>query len=371
VNAVTLGIPHIQLRVRPVSVPSTPWTITARITCSVIPRVHRYLDLWADRARAIPDDELRRQALMSIKTKTFHCEGGGIYSVLAGSNGDEAIRFIVAYQTISDYLDNLCDRSTSLDPNDFESLHEAMADAVTPGAPLRDYYLHRNEQEDGGYLADLVKTCQDVLLKVPAYPAIGPHLQELEGYYADLQVHKHVRIEERVERLQKWFESNRDGLPDLRWYEFSASSGSTLGIFALVASSFDPSFSSREALAIKQAYFPWVQGLHILMDYLVDQEEDLLGGDLNFCSYYENDSTLVARLTRFLEEADKAVSGLPHQGFHRLVCHGLLGLYLADRKVSGQVRVRRLARKMIREGGGTVLFFFLFCWVFRRVKRRR
>lgn len=353
------------------SVPAAPWTITARITCSVIPSVHRYLDFWADRATAIPDGELRRQALMSIKTKTFHCEGGGIYSVLAGPDRDEAIRFIVAYQTISDYLDNLCDRSTSLDPADFTALHDSMRDALTPGSPVQDYYRYRKEQEDGGYLADLVRTCQEVLSKVPAYPAVGSYLGELEGYYADLQVHKHVRIEERVDRLQRWFASNGVGLSDLTWYEFAASSGSTLGIFALVASSFDPSFSAGKARAIKEAYFPWVQGLHILMDYLVDQEEDLIGGDLNFCSYYENDSILVARLTRFLEEADRAVSGLPHHGFHRLVCHGLVGLYLADRKVSGQARVRRLAGKMIREGGGTVLFFFLFCWVFRRVKRRK
>lgn len=353
------------------SVPAATWTITARITCSVIPRVHRCLDFWTDQARAIPDEELRRQALMSIETKTFHCEGGGIYSVLAGAYSDEAIRFIVAYQTISDYLDNLCDRSTSLDPSDFSALHESMRDALTPGAPLRDYYRHRDGREDGGYLAALVRTCQDILDKVPTYNNIRPYLHELECYYADLQVHKHVRIEERVERLQKWFESNRDGLPDLRWYEFSASSGSTLGIFAMVASSFDPSFSADRALAIKQAYFPWVQGLHILMDYLVDQEEDLVGGDLNFCSYYESDSILVARMTRFLAEADQAVSDLPHPGFHRLVCHGLIGLYLADRKVSGQARVRRLAGKMIREGGGTVLFFFLFCWFYRRIKRRK
>lgn len=353
------------------SIPSAPWSITARITCSVIPRVHRWLDFWADRARAIPDDELRRQALMSIEKKTFHCEGGGIYSVLAGSHRDEAIRFIVAYQTISDYLDNLCDRSTSLDPSDFVCLHTSMRDALTPGAPVQNYYRYRSEQEDGGYLVDLVTTCQEVLAKVPAYGNIQRHLLVLERYYADLQVHKHVRVEERAGRLQQWFEENRDGLPDLRWYEFSASSGSTLGIFALVASSFHSTFSAAEAESIKKAYFPWVQGLHILMDYLVDQEEDFIGGDLNFCSYYESDAVLVARLARFLEESDKAVSGLPHAGFHRVVCHGLVGLYLADRKVSGQARVRKLAREMVNEGGGTVLFFFLFCWLYRRIKRRK
>lgn len=352
-------------------VPSSPWTVTVRITCSIVPRVHRWLDFWKDRARLIPDSELRRQALASIEKKTFHCEGGGIYAVLAGSHSDEAIRFIVAYQTISDYLDNLCDRSTSLDPSDFTCLHSSMRDALTPGAPLENYYRYRKEQEDGGYLADLVRACQKILSTVPAYHNIQPHLYELERYYSDLQVHKHVRLEERVDRLQRWFDANRDGLPDLRWYEFSASSGSTLGIFALVSSSFASQFCADTALAIKRAYFPWVQGLHILMDYLVDQEEDLIGGDLNFCSYYESDPMLVTRLARFLEESDKAVTPLPYAGFHRLVCHGLVGLYLADRKVSGQARVRRLARQMIREGGKTVLFFFLFCWLYRRVKRRK
>lgn len=353
------------------SIPAAPWTITARITCSVIPRVHRCLDFWIERARTIPDDELRRQALASIEKKTFHCEGGGIYSVLAGACRDDAIRFIVAYQTISDYLDNLCDRSTSLDPTDFACLHTSMEDALMPGAPVRDYYRCRKEQKDGGYLADLVKTCQEVLAKVPAYGNIRPHLMELESYYADLQIHKHVRVEERTGRLQQWFEENRNGLPDLRWYEFSASSGSTLGIFALVASSFHSTFSAAAAESMKRAYFPWVQGLHILMDYLVDQEEDFIGGDLNFCSYYESDAVLVTRLARFLEESDKAVSCLSHAGFHRAVCHGLVGLYLADRKVSGQARVRRLAKEMINEGGGTVLFFFLFCWIYRRMKRRK
>ena len=68
----------------------------------VLPRVHRYLSEWKDRARGIPDPELRKQALMSIDTKTFHCEGGSLYGLLAGAMKDDAIRFIVAYQTVSE-----------------------------------------------------------------------------------------------------------------------------------------------------------------------------------------------------------------------------------------------------------------------------
>src|SRR5690554_1494645 len=96
-----------------------------------IPAVNQELSYWKNRAEQIPNEALREQALMSIETKAFHCQGGGIYAMLAGSKWREVIRFIVAYQTISDYLDNLCDRSDLLDPTDFRSLHQSMLNIVT------------------------------------------------------------------------------------------------------------------------------------------------------------------------------------------------------------------------------------------------
>ena len=351
------------------SVPRVPWTMTAKILLGVIPRVRHYLEHWKGRASTIPDPELRRQALASIDTKTFHCEGGSLYALLAGNNRDDAIRFIVAYQTISDYLDNLCDRSTSLNPEDFTALHESMLHALTPGARAVNYYRLRPEQDDGGYLEDLVKTCQDVLSRLPRYDAIADWLHELEGYYADLQVHKHVRFEERVPRLEAWFDRHKDDLPEMRWYEFSACAGSTLGIFCLVSSAFDPAFSAEKARTIRQAYFPWVQGLHILMDYFVDQEEDRLAGDLNFCSFYENADVTVERLVRVFKEADRAVSHLPHRAFHRMVCHGLLAIYLADRKVDRQEKMRQMAIRIMKEGRGATALFFITCWVRRRLRK--
>ena len=48
-------------------------------------------------------------------------------------------------------------------------------------------------------------------------------------------------------------------------------------------------FEKNDAEQIRNGYFPYIQGLHILLDYLIDQEEDKVGGDLNFCFYYENE----------------------------------------------------------------------------------
>ena len=352
------------------SVPRVPWTMTAKILFKVIPRVRLHLDYWKKRAAAISDPELQRQALASIETKTFHCEGGGLYALLAGAHFDDVIRFIVAFQTISDYLDNLCDRSTSLDPVHFAALHESMLHALTPEARTINYYRFGPEQDDSNYLRDLVRTCQEVLSLLPRYDIIASLLYELEGLYAELQVHKHALSDERLVRLQGWYDTHKRSLPQMRWYEFAAACGSTLGIFCLVARAFDPSFSAEQARSIRYAYFPWVQGLHILLDYFVDQEEDRLGGDLNFCSFYENSDIMVERLVHIFKEADAAAAELPHRAFHRMVCHGLLAIYLADRKVDRQEKMRSMAVRIMKEGRGATLLFFLTCWVRRRVRNR-
>src|SRR3954449_3525695 len=112
------------------SVPSMPFSLMSKTYRKIFPCVHKELSYWKTRAEGIPNPELRIQALASIEHKTFHCEGGAILALTAKGDYQKAIKFIVAYQTISDYLDNLCDRSTSLDPADFAALHESMSDAL-------------------------------------------------------------------------------------------------------------------------------------------------------------------------------------------------------------------------------------------------
>ncbi|MBD2072726.1 tetraprenyl-beta-curcumene synthase family protein [Phormidium sp. FACHB-592] len=340
------------------SIPVSPWTLMLETRLKVIPTVRSYLKSWEFQAQKIPNRELRKQALDSLEAKQFHCEGGSIYGLLAKRHCQEAIKFIVAYQTISDYLDNLCDRSDSLDPKDFSALHESLVDALTPGAPHTNYYRMRGDQADGGYLHALVRTCQDVLCQLPHYATIAPALHELARYYCDLQVHKHVRVEERVPRLKTWFALHQTQLPEMRWYEFSACAGSTLGIFCLVAYAFEHELSDDLIEQVKNSYFPWVQGLHILLDYLIDQEEDRVNGDLNFCFYYKNYDDMLERFKHFMQKATKSVSQLPHTRFHQLINQALLGVYLSDKKVRRQQEVQTMAKQLIHWSGEPAAFFF-------------
>lgn len=338
-------------------IPVSPWALLSETHFKVLPTVRSYLKDWRLQASQIPDPELRQQALASLDTKQFHCEGGAIYGLLAQRDWRTAIRFIVAYQTISDYLDNLCDRSTSLDPNDFRALHDALLAALSPNAALTNYYRWREEQDDGGYLHRLVRTCQNVLATVPHYTDIAAPLHDLVSYYCDLQVHKHVKLEERLPRLKTWFALHQAKLPDLTWYEFSACAGSTLGVFCLVASAFNQKFSTTLAAQVQASYFPWVQGLHILLDYLIDQEEDRQHGDLNFCFYYPSQAVMTARFQQFSHNAYQSVAQLPHMRFHQLIHQALLSVYLSDKKVKRQPAVQALAKQLLGTGGSPAAFF--------------
>ncbi|MCU9614272.1 tetraprenyl-beta-curcumene synthase family protein [Caldibacillus lycopersici] len=350
------------------SVPQSPISLVVHSYKKIFPIVHKEIDYWKKQANEIPNKELRKQALASIDRKLFHCEGGAILALLAEDYYDKVIPFIVAYQTISDYLDNLCDRSTSQNPDDFAALHEAMIHALTPGAKTKDYYRYRDDFEDGGYLTELVATCQTVLKEITHYPLIKENLWTLCHYYCDLQVHKHVIVDERVPRLQNWFAQNEQNLPDMEWYEFSACTGSTLGIFCLVSYAMREDFTEKHGQAIINGYFPYIQGLHILLDYFIDQEEDLDGGDLNFCSYYENNETLFNRLQMFLREADRHTEQLPNEKFHQLINRGLLGIYLSDSKLNSQHNVRKIAKKLIKYGGSASYFFYINCKAYRKLQ---
>lgn len=350
------------------SVPSNPFSLMNQVYRKVFPTVHRELMYWKEKAASIPNQELRNQALASIEHKTFHCEGGSILALLALDRRDEAIKFIVAYQTISDYLDNLCDRSTSLDPADFEALHESMKDSLSIHAKTKNYYRLRDDQDDGGYLEELVLTCQKVLSSLTKYDLIRDSLLELCQYYCDLQVHKHVKVEEREPRLQSWFKTYQSSLPPMGWHEFSACSGSTLGIFCLVSYCFRKDFIEDHAKSIREGYFPYIQGLHILLDYFIDQDEDREGGDLNFCFYYDNNEEMFERLTHFLTEADIHTEKLPDQKFHKFINRGLLAVYLSDDKVSKQKDVQKIARELIKHGGSISYFFYWNGRAYRKIK---
>jgi len=299
----------------------------------ILPAVSRCLAHWNRRADAIASLELRLQAKASLRSKRFHCEGGSFYAALVSDpdkeHVNEVIRAIVTLQTISDYLDNLCDRMGSTDGQDFRQLHLSMSDAVRPQAGIRDYYRYNAHKEDSGYLNELVSTCQQTLGRLPLYRQVQEDVLHSVRLYSNLQVYKHLARHLREQRCRGWFEEHRRHYAEIQWQEFCAATGSTLLPFALFALATRKTLAREYVERLRAAYLPWVCGLHILLDYYIDQQEDRDHGDLNFVSYYSSGAEAEQRIRFFLLRALRETWLLPDRHFHRLIVRGLVWFYLA------------------------------------------
>ena len=60
------------------SIPKNPLSLMKQCYKKIFPIVDEELKHWNRKAEAIPNRELRKQALNSQKNKRFHCEGGAI-----------------------------------------------------------------------------------------------------------------------------------------------------------------------------------------------------------------------------------------------------------------------------------------------------
>jgi tetraprenyl-beta-curcumene synthase len=349
--------------------PGTVLQLLFHVYFGVLPQVEKELSRLRTFANGIPDGELRAQALASLEHKAFHCEAGAIYAGRHDSGRAGLIELIVAYQTLADYLDNLCDRSTRADEGVFRALHGSMTDTLKLASPATDYYGEaEGPGKDGGYVASLMSTCQAQLRALAQYPRVQGTAVQLASLYGDLQVLKHGPLDRRERELRAWWEHAGHLAPHLRWYEFAAAAGSTLGLFHLFGVASSPRFDPSAADASLSSYLAWICPLHILLDYLVDQEEDEQGGDLNFVSYYRDDDDAFERFRFLVEGASRSLAGLPEAEFHCMIVDGLLGLYLSDGKVGRQPRVHSLAKRLLRSSPPRVRFFYFGCRLHRGKK---
>ncbi|KUG02881.1 hypothetical protein ASZ90_019747 [hydrocarbon metagenome] len=277
----------------------------------------------------------------------------------------ELITLIVAYQTICDYLDNLCDRCGCTDGRAFKQLHLALIDALTPGQDYADYYKYYPYKDDSGYLNKLVDECRCCLNSLPSWGVVQEESLQLAELYCNLQIYKHLMVEIREETLKEWVAAESKAFPCLYWQEFAAACGSTLAVFNLMGLASKDELHIDEVRANLKAYFPWICSLHILLDYFIDRQEDTAGGDLNFTFYYENSDEVINRLKLLVRQSHRSISGLPESAFPKTVIEGLLAMYLSDRKIKEQ-GLDRAARELLAESGPPALRTYRICKIVRK-----
>ncbi len=330
-----------------------------------LPRVKKELQRWRRQAAQCPDALLADQALSSLTNKDFHCYGGAVFAVGTNEQEENLIELITAYQTICDYLDNLCDRADYLDGKAFRRLHAALLDALQPQRESANYYEIYPHHDDGGYLAGLVTVCRACLQKLAGYERVQADILELVGYYIDLQVKKHIDWSIREPQLISWAEEQARRYEDLYWQEFAAASGSTLAVFALLARSASEEISAEQVQAVKNTYFPWICGMHILLDYFIDGEEDRQGGDLNFTFYYTDEAVMIERIKNFIRQSLACLPDLENPAFTRTVVEGLLAMYLSDPKVK-RLGLQKTAAVLLNQAGPHSWSVYRLCALVRR-----
>jgi len=313
------------------------WMATARFVGSVIPRAGRELAILRADAARIPDPALREQALASIDGKAYHVQGGCILATfMPNDTAQRYVAIVAALETIYDYLDNLCDRLPGVTPQAYASLHHALIDALDERRAPGDYYRDGPHRDDGGYLRRLVESVRAGLHAMPHYVAVRDDVVEIAQYYADLQVLKHGPVEARESACGAWYARNRERFPNLSWWEFAAACGSSLPVFALIALAARQRPARSEIDATVKAYFPGVSALHILLDYFIDQAEDLEHGELNFVACYASRPEAVVGLRRLLRGALARVRTLAGAAHHRFLVEAMCVFYLTHPKVFAQ-----------------------------------
>ncbi len=359
------------------------WLLISRLVRNVLPAVEKELHGWEKYLQTCPSPFLKKQALQSMKTKRFHCQGGAALALLYPAATEKLIPLIVSYQTISDYLDNLCDRISflrdtpylleqekdSLREKGFRYLHLSLFGALQPhNGESKDYYRFYPIKEDGGYLDNLVNESRKTLCKLPGYRAVKDRLLLLAALYCDIQALKHLSAGNRSRYLIEWFRPYASAFPNLHWNEFAAAAGSTLGIFALLSSASRKEITPDEVEAVFNGYFPWICGLHILLDYFIDQEEDQREDDLNFISCYPGKEQCLDRMEEFVKKALDRTEKMPDPVFHRTLVKGLLALYLSDPKIPGQGLYKSACRLLAATGEKDTYLMFYACRLLRKRK---
>jgi tetraprenyl-beta-curcumene synthase len=315
--------------------PATPAHVLGFLR-RIVPDARRQLDRIRHNALAIEDDALRAEALQSITAKAYHVAGGCILATfLPPQKAHSYVEIVAPLESIYDYLDNLCDRHAEVSAEAYPVLHQAIADALDPYAPVRDYYARGPNGHDSGYLVWLVTRVQQSLRELDGHEELLPYFREAAALYSEMQTYKHFPPGERERACREWFERRRDHrYAELEWYEFACAAGSQFQVYAPLFEL----FAQREASIglTYDAYFPAAAALHVLLDSFIDQAEDREHGELNFAVAYGDSARMRERVAFLMQKAMKGFVALPDARRHRFVLRVMALFYLTHPKVYAQ-----------------------------------
>lgn len=268
-----------------------------------------------------------------------------LFALYPGLDNDNAISFIAAFHALTDYIGGLCQTNNIPDEAAVRRLYQALQDAVDPERTTGGYRLSYS-LKDGKELIRLVNQCRLRIIALPSYTLVTGKMKKYVLLYIDLQSYRYLPHYIRREYIETWADSYLRRYRGVSFREFSAAASSLLGVFSMFASASDPRLTSGDVMALDEVYFPWVCGLHKLLEAYISAREDILTDQLNFTSCYGNLRICEERLSFFIDTAYKICAALKNPEYHISLVKCLLSLYLSDpRAYFGMYRLA--SRKII------------------------
>lgn len=296
---------------------------------AVFPHVRAHVDRWERLALRIPDAGLRRPVLAALRERRTNIEGAAAFAAFAPTQLRAGLTHALSsFQAAYNLLDMLGEQPSSDPVADGRRLHEALLCALDPSATALDWYEHHPHHDDGGYLNSLLAECQRAVVGLPSFEVAAPLAREAAARIVAFQSLNLSESQGDHAALEQWAHANTPAGSGLQWWETAAAAGSSLAVYALLAAAAEPRLGAREAQAIERAYFPWIGGLHSLLDNLIDKHEDEAAGHRSLIEYY-GPQRAAQRMRWLTEQAIGAARDLPGTSGHQVILAGMIGSYLS------------------------------------------
>jgi cytochrome P450 len=326
------------------------------------------LAAWFQRARAIPDAQLREDALDSLVRKRDNVEGASLFSILPRHRDARLLVLLVAYQVMWDFLDSVSERGASAGHANGRQLHRALVEALDPDAPISDYYRYHPWKDDGGYLLALVETCRRMCVELPSYQQVR-HLMLHGVRRCAIQYLNHEPEPRRRDAaLKEWAERESAGEHKLDWFEVTAAAGAFMP-HVLLALAAEPSCEQHELIAVHSVYFPWIALAITMLDSYVDLTHDAASASHSYISHYASETVALDRLATVIRRIVTHAARLPNGRRHVVLTEGIVATYLSTPGVKAP-RIREKTRILTHASGPLTKLLLAIARVWRATRAR-